>query len=317
LSKYERWGSAKFLAGESYGTTRAAGLSKFLQDQYRIYINGLFLISPVLNFGTNDYYVGNDLPRALYLPSYTAAAWYHKKLSPELQADFAKALKESEDFAINSYATALIKGDWLSKPDQEKLAEKLAYYSGISKEYWLNSNLRVDENRFYKELRRKDGLTIGRLDSRFTGTDLDNAGESVSYDPSFSNIDGPFTSSINDYLQKELLIKEEKPYTILANVWPWNYNNVQNKFLNVAENLRDAMAKNPALKVYVGSGYHDFATPYFTAKYDIEHMFLRPETKKNIRHYFYNSGHMYYINMPDMIQFKKDVDSFYDWALKP
>jgi carboxypeptidase C (cathepsin A) len=317
LTKYERWGSAKFLAGESYGTTRAAGLSKFLQDQYRIYINGLFLISPVLNFGTNDYYVGNDLPRALYLPSFTAAAWYHKKLGPELQADLGKALKESEDFAINVYAPALIKGDWMPKADQEKLAEKLAYFSGISKEYWLNCNLRIDENRFYKELRRKDGLTIGRLDARFTGTDLDNAGETVSYDPSFSNIDGPFTSSINDYLQKDLQVKEEKPYTILANVWPWNYSNVQNKFLNVAESLRDAMAKNPALKVYVGSGYYDFATPYFTAKYDLEHMFLRPESKKNIRHYFYNSGHMYYINMPDMVQFKKDVDSFFDFALQP
>ena len=133
LTKYERWGSAKFLAGESYGTTRAAGLSKFLQDQYRIYINGLFLISPVLNFGTNDYYIGNDLPRALYLPSYTAAAWFHKKLSPELQSDLTKALKESEDFALNLYAPALLKGDWMSKPDQEKLAEKLSFYSGISK----------------------------------------------------------------------------------------------------------------------------------------------------------------------------------------
>jgi len=316
LSKYERWSSAKFLAGESYGTTRASGLSKFLQDQYRIYINGLFLISPVLNFGTNDYYVGHDLPRALYLPSYTAAAWYHKKLSPDLQTDLQKTLKQSEDFAINVYGPAMMKGDWMPKPDQEKLAEKLAYYSGLSKQYWLDNNLRVDENRFYKELRRKDGLTIGRLDARFTGTDLDNAGESVSYDPSFTNIDGPFTSSINDYLQKDLQVKEEKPYTILANVWPWNYNNVQNKFLNVAESLRDAMAKNPALKVYIGSGYYDFATPYFTAKYDVEHMFLRPEAKKNIRHHFYNSGHMYYINMPDMIQFKKDIDAFYDWVGK-
>lgn len=317
LTKYERWGSAKFLAGESYGTTRAAGLSKFLQDQYRIYINGLFLISPVLNFGTNDYYVGNDLPRALYLPSYTAAAWYHKKLGPELQADFARALKESEDFAINVYAPALIKGDWLARPEQEKLTERLAYYSGISKEFWLNSNLRVDENRFYKELRRKDGLTIGRLDARFTGTDLDNAGEVVSYDPSFSNIDGPFTSSINEYIQKDLRFREEKPYNIMANVWPWNYSNVQNQFLNVAESLRNAIAKNPALKVYVGSGYYDFATPYFTAKYDLEHMFLRPEAKNNIRHHFYHSGHMYYINMPDMVQFKKDVDAFFDWALRP
>lgn len=316
LSKYERWGSPKFLAGESYGTTRAAGLSKFLQDNYRIYLNGLFLISPVLNFGTNDYYVGNDLPRTLYIPSYTAAAWYHKKLAPELQADFTKTINESKAFAMGEYATALLKGDWLTAAEKDRIAERMSYYTGMSKEYCINANLRVEENRFYKELRRKDGLTIGRLDARFTGNDLDNAGEFVSFDPSFTNIDAPFTSAMNDYFQRELNFKEEKPYNIFGNVGPWNYNNVQNQFLNVAESLRDAMTKNPALKVYVGSGYYDFATPFFTAQYDIEHMFLKPETKKNVKHYFYNSGHMYYINMPDMVQFKKDVDAFFDWSLK-
>jgi carboxypeptidase C (cathepsin A) len=304
------------MAGESYGTTRAAGLSKFLQDSYRIYFNGIFLISPVLNFGTSDYYVGNDLPRALYIPSYTAAAWYHKKLSPALLSDFAKAIKESETFALGEYASALLKGDWLTAEEKERIAERMSYYTGLSKEYCINANLRVEENRFYKELRRKDGLTVGRLDARFTGNDLDNAGEYVSFDPSFTNIDGPFTSAINDYFQKELNFKDEKPYNIFGDVYPWNYNNVQNQYLNVAESLRDAMTKNPALKVYVGSGYYDFATPYFTAKYDVEHMFLRPDARKNIKHFFYNSGHMYYINMPDMIQFKKDVDAFFEWALK-
>jgi carboxypeptidase C (cathepsin A) len=316
LSRYERWGSPKFLAGESYGTTRAAGLSKFLQDSYRIYLNGIFLISPVLNFGTNDYYIGNDLPRALYIPSYTAAAWYHKKLSPALMFDFQKTIRESEAFALGEYASALLKGGWLSNAEKESIAEKMSYYTGLSKEYCLAANLRVEENRFYKELRRKDGLTIGRLDARFTGTDLDNAGEYVSFDPSFTNIDGPFTSAINDYFQKDLNFKDEKPYNIFGNVYPWNYSNVQNQFLNVAESLRDAMAKNPALKVYVGSGYYDFATPYFTAMYDVEHMFLRPEARKNVKHYFYNSGHMYYINLPDMIQFKKDVNEFFEWSVK-
>ena len=314
LSRYERWGSPKYLAGESYGTTRAAGLSKYLQDSYRIYINGILLISPVLNFGTNDYYIGNDLPRALYIPSYTAAAWYHKKLAPALQADLQKALRESEAFALGEYATALLKGGWLADAEKEVLAERLSYYTGISKAYYLQANLRVDENRFYKELRRSDGLTIGRLDSRFTGRDFDDAGENVSYDPSFINIDGPFTSAMNDYFEKDLNFKEERAYNIFGNVYPWNYNNVQNQFLNVAESLRDAMTKNPALKVYVGSGYFDFATPYFTASYDLEHMFLRPEAKKNIRHYFYTSGHMYYINKPDAIQFKKDVNAFFDWS---
>ncbi len=315
LSRYERWGSAKFLAGESYGTTRAAGLAKFLQDSYRIYFNGIFLISPVLNFGTNDYYVGNDLPRALYIPSYTAAAWYHKKLAPALQADFQKTIQESEAFALGEYATALLKGTSLTAAETERVAEKMSYYTGLSKEFCMKANLRVEEGRFWKELRRKDGLIVGRLDARFTGRDLDDAGESVSHDPSFTNIDGPFTSALNDYFQKELNFKDEKAYNIFGSVYPWNYNNVQNQFLNVGESLRDAMTKNPALKVYVGSGYYDFATPYFTAKYDVAHLFLRPEQQKNIKHYFYNSGHMYYINLPDMVQFKKDVDAFFEWSL--
>ena len=314
LSRYERWGSPKFLAGESYGTTRAAGLSKFLQDRYRIYINGVILISAVLNFGSNDYYVGNDLPRALYIPSYTAAAWYHKKLAPALQSDLKKALKESQEFALGEYASALLKGGWLSDADKDKIAEKMSYYTGLAKDYCLKANLRVEESFFYKELRRTDGLTIGRLDARFTGRDLDDIGERVSFDPSFANIDGPFTSSINDYFQKELNFKEMKGYNIFGSVSPWNYSNVQNQFLNVAESLRDAMAKNPNLKVYVGCGYYDFATPYFTAQYDIEHMFLRPEQRRNIKFYFYESGHMYYIHKPSLIQFKKDMDSFFEWS---
>ena len=144
LSRYERWASPKYLAGESYGTTRAAGLSKFLQDSYRIYFNGIFLISPVLNFGTNDYYIGNDLPRALYIPSYTAAAWYHKKLSPALQGDLQKALRESESFALGEYASALMKGGWMSDAEKDKIAEKMSYYTGLSKDYCLQANLRVE-----------------------------------------------------------------------------------------------------------------------------------------------------------------------------
>lgn len=313
LNKKQRWASAKYLAGESYGTTRAAGLSKYLQDRYRIYINGVILISAVLNFGSNDYYVGHDLPRVLYIPTFTAAAWYHKKLSPALQADLQKTLRESEAFAMGEYATALLKGGWLSQAEKEKVAEKMAYFTGLSKEYCLQSNLRVTEDRFYKQLRRTDGLTIGRLDGRFVGRDLEDAGESVSFDPSFANIDGPFTATMNDYFQRELKFTTEEDYNIFGNVRPWNYNNVQNQFLNVAESLRDAMAKNPSLKVYLGGGFYDFATPYFTAQYDLEHMQLRPEQRSRVRTHWYESGHMYYIHKPSLVQFKKDMDAFFDW----
>ena len=316
LSEYNRWSSPKFLCGESYGTTRASGLAKFLTDNYRIYLNGIFLISPVLNFGTNDYYIGNDLPLALYLPSYTAAAFYHKQLAPELLVNFEKTLNEAESFALNEYAPALLKGELLNEKEKDNMAKKLSYYTGISKDFYLRSNLRVEDYRFYKELLRKDGLSVGRFDARFTGKNYDNAGEHVDFDPSFTNIDGPFTTTINDYFINTLNFKEENPYNIFGNVYPWNYNNVQNKSLNVAESLRDAMTKNNHLKVYVGSGFYDFATPYYTAKYDIAHMLLHPSIRNNIRHYFYESGHMYYINKPSMIQFKKDVDAFFDWSLK-
>lgn len=315
LTEYNRWASPKYLCGESYGTTRASGLAKFLTDNYRIYINGILLISPVLNFGTNDYYIGNDLPLALYLPSYTAAAFYHHKLASALQANFSQTLKEAEAFALDEYAPALLQGDKLSEAQKEKIAEKLSYYTGISKDFYLRSNLRVEDSRYYKELLRKEGLSIGRFDARFTGRNFDNAGEYVDFDPSFTNVDGPFTSTINDYFQNGLNFKEENPYNIFGNVYPWSYNNVQNRFLNVAESLRDAMTKNTSLKVYVGSGYYDFATPYYTAQYDIAHMLLHPELRNHIRHYFYESGHMYYINKPSMLQFKKDIDSFFDWKL--
>lgn len=313
LSRYERWSSPKYLAGESYGTTRAAGLSKHLQDVHRIYLNGVILISAVLNFGTNDYAIGNDLPRALYIPSYTAAAWFHKKLAKDLlNKPLKEVLKESEVFALGEYASALLKGGWMSEEEKSKVAEKMAYFTGLDKAYILRGNLRIDENRFYKELRRNDGLSIGRLDARFTGRNFDDAGEYVDFDPSFANIDGPFTATINDYLEKELNWKDEKAYNVFGNVYPWDYSNVQNKYLNVAESLRDAMAKNPHLKVYLGAGYYDFATPYFTAMYDLEHMFLRPEQKKRVKVHTYESGHMYYIHKPSLEQFKKDIDAFYE-----
>lgn len=311
LTEHDRWDSPKYLSGESYGTTRAAGLAKYLTNAYRIYINGVFLISPVLNFGANDYYVGNDLPRILYIPSYTAAAWYHKKLSPALMADFDKTLRESEAWAMGEYASALLKGDQLTTAERNQIAEKMATYTGLDKQFCLDNQLRVTEDRFWKELRREDGLIVGRLDARFTGRDLDDGGENVSHDPSFTNIDGPFTSAINDYFIKDLKVKEDLSYNVFGNVRPWNWSS-DNKFLNAGEDLRDAMARNPHLYVYVGSGYYDFATPYFTADYDINHMLLRSEQRARVKQYYYKSGHMYYINMPDMIKFKKDVDEFYD-----
>lgn len=317
-TKYDRWHSPKFLAGESYGTTRAAGLSEYLQRVHKFYLNGVVLISSILNMQTARFDVGNDLPYPLFLPTYTATAWYHKKLSPELQADLKKTLKEVEAFALGEYNTALMKGSDLTAAEYDNIATKLSKYTGLSKEYVIQTNLRINIQKFDKELRRADGLTVGRLDSRFTGRDYNDVMETPEFDPSNDiNISGPYSAAINHYVRAELKFKNELPYEILGGrVQPWNYGNVQNKYLNVAESLRKAMAVNPYLKVWVLCGYYDLATPYFAADYTFSNMGLRPEQKKNVQFTFYEAGHMLYVNKPSLIQVKKDADKMYDAIMK-
>ncbi len=312
-TKYDRWGSPKFLAGESYGTTRAAGLSLYLQERYKFYLNGIVLISSILNMQTARFDIGNDLPYALFLPTYTATAFYHQKLSPDLQKDLKKTLEEVQAFAETEYYTALAKGSDLSTSEFNAIRDKLSRYTGLSKEYIEQTNLRINIQKFDKQLRREDGLTVGRLDSRFTGRDYDDAGVNPEFDPSNDGtISGPYAAAFHHYAKSELGIKNELPYEILGGrVQPWNYNNVQNKYLNVAEELRKAMAINPFLKVWVLCGYYDLATPYFAAEYTFNHMGLRPEQKKNITFTYYEAGHMMYIHKPSLQQMKKDADKMY------
>lgn len=316
-TKYNRWGSPKFLAGESYGTTRSAGLAGYLQDTYNLYLNGISLISSVLNFQTLLFNTGNDLPNILFLPSFTATAFYHKKLNANLQKDLSKTLKQAEEFAMNEYATALMKGDWLSETETNSIAKKLSELLGVSVEFILNCNLRPDIFRFTKELLRSSGETVGRLDSRIKGRDADNAGENFEFDPSLdATISGPYSASINHYIKTELKYENEIPYLILSGrVHPWNYSNVQNQYLNVGETLRKAMFKNPFLKVWVSSGYYDLATPYFATEYTFSHIGLK-ELKKNVRTTYYEAGHMMYIHKESLVKFNKDADDFYNDVLK-
>lgn len=312
-TQYNRWASPKFLAGESYGTTRAAGLSQYLQDRYKFYLNGVVLISSILNMQTARFDVGNDLPYALFLPTYTATAFYHKKLDADLQKDLRRTLKEAEAFAETEYYTALTKGNDLTNAEFNSIRDKLSRYTGLSKEYIEQTNLRINIQKFDKELRREDGFTVGRLDSRFTGRDYNDAGVTPEFDPSNEGtISGPYSAAINYYVKKELGFKNDLPYEILGGrVQPWNYNNVQNKYLNVAEELRQAMAANPHLKVWVLCGYYDLATPYFAAEYTFNHMGLRPEQKENITFTYYEAGHMMYIHKPSLVQMKKDADKMF------
>ena len=315
-SRYERWGSPKFIAGESYGTTRAAGLSGYLQDRYGLYLNGLMLISSILNFQTARFTKGNDLPYILFLPTYAAIAAYHQKL-PQPPDDLPAFLQEVEQFAIGEYATALMRGDSLPPAEEKQIIEKLHRYTGLSEEYLAQTHYRIHISRFTKELLREEGKTVGRLDGRFTGLDYDNAGEYPEFDPSYdATIYGPYTTAINRYLRTELNYESDLPYEILTGrVYPWDYSNVENEFLNVAETLRSAMTKNPFMKVHVFNGYYDLATPYFATNYTFSHMFLNDSLAENVSMSYYPAGHMMYIYQPSLVEMKRVVDAFIEEAL--
>lgn len=316
-TRYTRWLSPKFLCGESYGTTRSAGLAGYLQDRYNLYINGTMLISSILNFQTARFTPGNDLPYILFLPTYTATAWYHKRLAPELQKDLRATLAECEKFALGEYAQALMLGSKAPEAIRSSVTRQLARFTGLSQQYVEQTNLRIDIMRFTKELLRQERRSVGRLDSRFKGLDRDAAGERFDYDPSLSaTISGPFAAAVNDYLRRDLKVKNDLPYEALTGrVQPWNYNNVQNQYLNVAETLRDAMSKNPYLKVWVANGYYDLATPYFATDYTFHHLGIEPMLEKNVTMTYYEAGHMMYIHQPSLQQLKQDVVRFIQSAI--
>jgi carboxypeptidase C (cathepsin A) len=315
-TRYNRWASPKFLIGESYGTTRSAGLSGYLQERHGMYLNGIMLISSILNFQTARFTPGNDLPYILFLPTYAATAWYHKRLEKELQQDLRATLDEVEEFALGEYSLALMKGDALSKDEYDRIVEKLSRYTGLSQEYVKQTNLRINIMRFTKELQRDQRRTTGRIDSRFTGIDRDAAGETWEYDPSIAAIMGPYTGIFNDYARTELDFKSDLPYEILSGrVHPWGYETHQNQFINVAETLRKAMSINPYLKVIVANGYYDLATPYFASIYTFNHMDLDQSLRGNYSMTFYEAGHMMYVHMPSFEKLKADLANFIQRAL--
>ena len=309
-TRYGRWASPKFLAGESYGTTRAAGLSGYLQNRHGMYLNGIVLMSTILNFQTARFDVGNDLPYVLFLPSYTAAAWYHKKLAGDLAASLPKALEESEKFAAGPYTLALAKGADLSASERQQVAQTLARLTGLSADYVDEHELRLSLQDFNRELLRKERRVVGRLDGRFTGPE--RGGDGISSDPSYAAIYGPFTAMLNDYVKSELKYENDLPYEILTDrVRPWSYATYENRYVNVAERLRGAMTQNPALKVLVAAGYYDFATPYFAAQYTFDHLGLDPTLQKNVRVEHFEAGHMMYIHKPSREKLTREVEKFY------
>ncbi len=315
LTRNQRWASPKFIAGESYGTTRAAALASHLQERHGMYLNGVMLISPVLNWQNQEFDVGNDLAAIVHLPSYAATAWYHKRLPPDLSGDLRPLLDEVEAFALGDYARALLQGDRLAADERRAVAERVARYTGLSPDYVERSHLRPEIFRFTKELLRREGKTVGRLDSRFTGSDRDSAGESPEYDPSLVAVMVGYVALINDHIRRDLGYESDLAYEALARVWPWRFEDHENRYVNTAESLRRAMTRNPSLKVLIPSGYYDLATPYFDADFTARHLGLPPELRGNVRVTHYQSGHMMYIRRADHRQLRRDVAEFIASAL--
>ena len=310
-TRFNRWQSPKFLAGESYGTTRAAGLAGYLQDRHGLYLNGIVLISTVLNFETLRFAEGNDLPYVLFLPTYTAAAAYHKKLSPDLRADLPKTLAEVEKFAQGEYAAALMKGDALPEAERKEVQSRLARYTGLSEDFIARNNLRIDQSHFSKELLRDQHRVTGRYDSRVTGPDED-AAERPGYDPSYTAVHGAFTAAFNMYVRNELKYESDLNYEILSGkVQPWDFGDAKNRYLNVAPTLQKAMTQNRDLRVFVANGRYDLATPFLATQYTFHHLGLEPALRDHVTMAYYDAGHMMYTRPSEHLKLKKDLTAFY------
>ena len=313
LTRYERWTSPLFLAGESYGTTRASALSGYLIGR-GIAFNGIILISTIMNFETTDFASGNDLPYVMFLPSYAATAWYHKKLPPDLQKkSVQQVVAEAEKWAATDYTLALERGDRLTAPERQETIARLSRFTGLSSQFIDNANLRVSLNFFRKELLRDERRSIGRLDARFKGYDTSYVSAGPDFDASEAAIRPPYTSTFNNYIRSELGYKTDVEYYILGGgiTSPWNWY-TNNGYVDTSVALRTALAQNPYLKVFVAMGYYDMATPYFAVQYTLHHISIDPVLLRNFSTGYYEAGHMMYIDEKQLGRLRSDVGKFID-----
>ncbi len=308
-TRHGRWLSPKYLCGESYGVFRAAGLADHLRSSYGLYLNGLILVSGVLDFATISEGPGNDLPYPLILPAYTAAAHFHHKLPADLQADLDKALAESREFARGEYPSALQAGSDLPVAEREKVVAELARLTGLPARIIQDNRLRIGPGVFRKQLLHDEGLILGAYDSRLTGRDGDPAAGEPDFDPSSTAVMGPFSAVMNAYIRGELKFEDDLPYEIFAGVQPWNYG-APNSFPNASDHLASVMNQNPYLRILVCGGRCDLVCPIDTIRHSLEHMSLADEYRTNITFAEFDAGHMMYINQPDLQKLQAAIENF-------
>jgi len=313
VTRYERWPSPLFILGESYGTTRAAGIAGFLANR-GISFNGITLLSTAMDFGTLEWAKNNDIPYFLLVPTFSMIAAYHKRLPPDLMGDLAKTREEVERWSMTDYAAALLKGDGLAPEERQKIIEAYARYTGLDKKLIDNANLRVNVEQFTHNLLLDQKLRVGRLDGRFTGVDPEGLLDQRFYDPTSAAILPPYTAVFNNYVRTELGYKVDLPYKVFAWDEPafqkWDWGEADKGFPNTAPGLRAALVENPYLKVLVMEGHYDLATPYFAANYSIDHLNLGPDYRKNVSFTTYEAGHMVYVDSASHAKMKKDLVEF-------
>jgi carboxypeptidase C (cathepsin A) len=306
-TRHDRWMSPKYLAGESYGTTRASAVAARLQSRFGFYLNGIVLISSVIDMGTIRFTEGNDLAAALYLPTYACLAHYHGLLG---DVPLVEVRRRAEDLAEHDYPHALARGARLTPDERADMARRLAEVTGLSATYIEQADLRIEHKRFFRELLRAQGQIIGRLDGRFVGWDVDDAGEHPSYDPSDAAIRGPYGAALNYYVRANLGYRSDLTYQILTDVQPWSYREFEGRAVSVSSMLAEAMRHNPHLRVYLACGYYDGATPYFAAEHAFAHLAIPAELRDNIEVHYYEAGHMMYVHEPSRLAQSADIAAF-------
>lgn len=312
-----RWASPKFVLGESYGGIRTGGVAYYLLTNHMMALNGVVLVSPFMEMATGFSGMGIDLPHVLFLPTFATTAWYHDALDDKPD-DFLAFNAEVEAFAMDEYAPALLKGNKLGADERQNILAKLSRYTGISQDYWDSANLRVNEGRFTQELLRQRGITVGRVDSRFSGETVNRLAESAFYDPMTTAIGPSYLAAFMDYYYNDLNVKNASDYVVFAGIfgdWDWSHRQpdvpgFKLPFPNTSIDLAYTMKQNPSMKVLVQQGYFDLATPHLTTKYYLDHMNISAELRENITLELYEAGHMMYIHEPSMAKYKQDLKQF-------